>query len=497
MKVLFKYCLGIALLMVSGLWLSTASAQPSYSRGTGMDCDSCHIGFQAVPDFTRDGRLFILRGFQQPNSVNGKFREDGFDANGNDTPTYGGNYLALNWQDYLSARFNSTIASGGVSSAIGGGGAKQDTQSNPGARFCMYFTGPITDWLGVWDEVGYLGNNSLKAANSTTVAGETVGNATNLNFYAYDEYRLTTSKMLSDGYSFIAMAFGNEYPDAINEFVFPANQIRPWGYGQGGAGTEFSDSNISWYAFLDNHYLLQYSLISGDEDTSFSNGHNTYVALAYNGIPGTGDNYNRESDDVWWLFDGVMGNNVGSQINSTSVSFDCSGTGTCPAGITSLGFSNSLGSNWGTIGDLSKVNGTGKETVVQSYAYRLRVDQAVADDGNYTWYQGAAYACEHQSYVSGALSNHCKLGYQNRWWYNRTYGVDVALNRDTKFTYTTSAGVQMDVGELTAWSVEFLWAPAMNINFGLNYSPSKTNVILPADYATGGYSWSLLIDYSF
>ena len=497
MKVLFKYCLGIALLMVSGLWLSTASAMPSYPRQTGMDCNSCHIGFENVPDFTRVGRLFIMRGFQQPNSVGGKLREDGFDANGNDTPTYGGNYLALNWQDYLSARFISSFASGGVASAVGGGGAKQDVTSNPGSRLCLFFTGPVTDWLGVWDEIGYLGNNSLKAANSTTTAGQSPGQPTNLNFFAYDEYRLTASKMLSDGYSFIAFAVGNEYPDAINEFVFPANQIRPWSYGQGGTGTEYSTQNMSWYGFFDNHYYAQYSLISGDADASFSNGHNNYVALSYNGIPGTGDNYNRESDDVWWLFDAVWGNNVGSMVNSTTTSFDCTGTGTCPAGVASLGFSNSLGSNWGSISDLSKVNGTGKETVDTSHAWRLRVDQAAADDGNFSWYQGVAYACANQSYVSGAKASHCKLGYQNRWYYNRTWGFDLAVNRDMSFTYTTSAGVEMDVGKVTAWSIEFLYSPAMNIDVGLTYSPSKSNYILPADVATGGYSYSLLIDYAF
>jgi hypothetical protein len=83
-----------AIVAIASLWSTNTVAMPSYARQTGMDCNSCHIGFNNVPLFTRTGRLFILRGFHQPNSVAGKLREDGFDAAGNDTPQYGGNYLA-------------------------------------------------------------------------------------------------------------------------------------------------------------------------------------------------------------------------------------------------------------------------------------------------------------------------------------------------------------------------------------------------------------------
>lgn len=481
----------VILMLTAACWFGPANAMPSYARQTGLDCNSCHIGFQAVPYFTRTGRLFIMRGFHQPNSVHGKFRETGFDAKGDETPEYGGNYLALNWEDFFAARFITQLASGGYSAGSG----KRDVTSNPGNRLAFYFTGPVTDWLGVWTEFGYLGNQSLKAANTSTTAGQTPGQPTNVNFYAYDEYRLTASKMVGDGSSFIAMAYGNEYPDAINEFVFPNTQVRPFSYGQGGVGNEYSTANYSFYGFWNNSILTQYSLISGDSDASFSNGHNNYIALAYDGVPGTGDKFRRESNDVWWVLDTVWGNNVGSQVNPTTTSFNC--TAACPAGVHSLGFSNSLGSNWVTLGDLKSVNGTGYETVDTSHAYRLTVQQSVADMGNNSWYQSVALAGANQDYVSGASSKATKLGYQIRYFYNRTYGFEFFVNKTLTFDYTTPAGVEYSAYAPVNWGLTALWVPAMNINVALSYSPSHTPVLNEADYKSGGYSWNFLVDFGF
>ena len=72
-----------------------------------------------------------------------------------------------------------------VSELVQGGhannGTKNDTTSRPLARMAFFYTGPITDWLSLWTEIGYLGNNSVNSV--------TTGNTgpTGLNFYAYDE----------------------------------------------------------------------------------------------------------------------------------------------------------------------------------------------------------------------------------------------------------------------------------------------------------------------
>ena len=488
--------IGAGLLL--GLGAMSANAMPSYARQTGMDCNSCHIGFNPVPLFTRTGRLFIMRGFHQPNSVHGKLRETGFNAEGKETPEYGGNYLALNWTDFWSARLISNFASGGVSPAVGGNGAKNDVTANAGSRATFFFTGPVTDWLGVWTEFGYLGNQALRSVNSSSAAGQTPGQPTNKNYYAYDEYRLTASRMIGkDGNSFIALAVGNEYPDAMNEFVFPLNQVRPWGYGQGGVGNEYSTTHISAYGFWNNSILTQYSIMTGDADSSWSNGHNNYVALAYDGIPGTGDSFRRESNDLWWVLETVWGDNVGSQVNRTKTSYLCPTV--CPVGTSdsNLSITDGLGYQWNSLGDLSAVNGTGVETVSTSHAWRMSVHSSVADWGNQSWYQSVALAQARQDYVSGAKSDQMKLGYTIRYFYNRTYGFAFYVNRDLHYDYTTPAGVKYAAYAPTYWGVTALWVPAMNINISLDFSPSRTPVLIPADYQSGVYSWSLIIDYGF
>jgi hypothetical protein len=493
--------LGVALIglgaIFSSFYSSKTVAMPSYARQTGLDCNSCHIGFNNVPLFTRTGRLFILRGFHQPNSVAGKFREDGFDAAGNDTPTYGGNYLALNWQDFFSGRFISNVASGGTAA---GTGKNLDVTSNPGSRFSMYFTGPVTDWLGLWTEIGYLGNNAQKAVNTSSTAGQAPGDPTNLNYFAFDEYRLTASKMIGKT-SFLSLAYGNEYPDAINEFVFPVNQVKPWSYGQGGVGREYSTAALSGVGFFADSILAQYSVVSGDADPDWSNGHNTYIALAYDGIPGTGSHFRRESNDNWFVFEGVAGNNVGSQVNATTTNFLCTSgvSGTCPAGVSpsNFTFTNTIGQEWPIIQDLAKVNTTGIETVRTSTAWRVSWHQAVADMGNNSWFQSVAFAHMNQSYISGASSTQERIGYTMRYFFNRTYGGEVYINKQLHYDYTTSSGIEYRADAPTRYGVTALWAPAMNINVSASFSPSRTPVLLAADEVGHASSWSVLIDYGF
>jgi hypothetical protein len=49
------------------LWAPMDSqAMPSFARQTGMNCNSCHIGTDNVPNFTRTGRIFAMRGYTRP-----------------------------------------------------------------------------------------------------------------------------------------------------------------------------------------------------------------------------------------------------------------------------------------------------------------------------------------------------------------------------------------------------------------------------------------------
>src|SRR3954465_3779364 len=92
-------------------FLATESqAMPSFARQTGMNCNSCHIGTDNVPNFTRTGRMFAMRGYVRP-YVRERLRHDGDTIE--DMPQYGGDYLALNWNDFFAARLVSELVQGG------------------------------------------------------------------------------------------------------------------------------------------------------------------------------------------------------------------------------------------------------------------------------------------------------------------------------------------------------------------------------------------------
>ena len=90
-----------------------AEAVPAFARQTGMNCNSCHIGtYYIVPNFTRTGRLFAMRGYQVP-YIREQLHAEGDTGNANEHDKYGGDYLELNWTDFFSARLISEIARGG------------------------------------------------------------------------------------------------------------------------------------------------------------------------------------------------------------------------------------------------------------------------------------------------------------------------------------------------------------------------------------------------
>src|SRR3954468_15692603 len=91
-----------AVLAVALPFLATESqAMPSFARQTGMVCNSCHIGTDNVPNFTRTGRIFAMRGYTRPVGRE-KRRTDAQTIEGE--PQYGGQYLSLNWTDFFAAR---------------------------------------------------------------------------------------------------------------------------------------------------------------------------------------------------------------------------------------------------------------------------------------------------------------------------------------------------------------------------------------------------------
>lgn len=455
-------------------WFATETqAMPSFARQTGMVCNSCHVGTDNVPNFTRTGRLFAMRGYTRP-IIREKLRTEGQTAD--DTPQYGGDYLALNWTDFFSARLVSELAQGGKNTA----GVKQDTTTAPLGRMALFYTGPITDWLGLWTEIGYLGNNQLNSV--------TTGNTgpTGLNLFAYDEYRLSTSRTIGDN-SFIGMSFGNEPGDVVSQFVFPgATGIASFfSLGQGGVGRSKNMGALSFHAFLDDKYWLQVAAQSGHNNASWSDGWQQYYSFAYNA-------FRQTENDLWLSLELNRGNDSVSILTPIKSSFICPTT--CPAGVvdSTLSFTN-------TLGNAAVVNAP-LETVDKFTSYRLKAEHVVADKGPHSWVAAALASGIRQDYDSGAKADRDVAALYLRYYFKRTYGVETNYQKTYNYNYTTPAGLERKVKKTDSWRVTLLWTPAMNFNTHLTYNPKTFNWVFEDQsnlYQDSGNAWSLGFEYSF
>lgn len=453
-------------------FLATESqAVPAFARQTGMVCTTCHIGTDSVPNFTRTARIFQMRGYFTP-TIRERLRSDGQTIEGE--TQYGGDYLSVNMMDFFSARFVSDLATQSKS-----GGVKSDVRSTPAARMSMFFTGPVTDWLGLWTEIGYLANNSI---NSVTV-GNT--GATNENTFAFDEFRLATSRTIGEN-SFIGASIGNEPGDVVTEFVFPTGIPRFFSLGQGGVGKEMTMSTLSLHAFLDDQWWIQFAAQSGVTNNSFSNGWQQYYAFAWNPLRQT-------ENDLWLAIEYSHGNDNASILTPTKSSFICPTT--CPAGVTdsSLSFSNTLGGR--------PIAGAPIETVENFNTYSWRVEHTAADRGPHSWVASVQGNGTRQHYVSGASSRRDLVGLYLRYFYLRTYGFQASYYHDFKYEYTSGLGVHSDFGKTDGGTLTALWNPAMNFSVHLTYNFPQNNAVYteavsaPSPVKTS--SWSLGFEYNF
>jgi len=451
-----------------------AAAMPSFARQTGMNCNSCHIGTDNVPNFTRTGRLFAMRGYIRP-VVRDRLRHEGDTIEGE--TQYGGHYLSLNWDDFFSARLVSEL----IQTSTNNAGVKQDTTTTPLARMAFFYTGPITDWIGLWTEIGYLGNNSL---NSVTTGAT---GRTNLNLYAYDEYRLSTGYDIEPG-TFVGMSLGNENPNVVTQWVFPAGLPDMWSYGQGGTGRAKEIAALSFHGFFKDRFWGQVAFQSGVDNISWSNGWNLYTAWAYNMFRTT-------RNDLWFAVETVSGNDIRTMMTSLKSSYICPGT--CPTGVSdaTLSITNTLGGTNGLIVGAPVV------LIDDFRSYKLRVEHSVADRGPHSWIASAVYHYMKMNVVDGGEIERKILGGYVRYFYNRTYGFYATYWRDMDYTFTNAAGVTRDTYQkYDNYAITFLWNPAMNFSVHLVWNPRTQNRVFSDQkelYQGSGKSMTLGMEYNF
>ena len=466
-------CAGLLLGLQFG-FSQDAEAVAAFARQTGMNCNSCHIGtYNIVPNFTRTGRLFAMRGYQVP-YVRERLHAEGDTGDDNEQEKYGGDYLALNWTDFFSARLISEFARGGEDAS----GKSLDTKSSPINRMSLFFSGAITDWLGVWTEIGYLGNNSLR-----TVTDGRQNEQSGVNFFAYDEYRINASWDFGKN-SFYGFSMGNEHPNVGGQFQYPLPLPDLWSNGQGGVGRSLDMANLSAFLFYDDRWYLQVAGVTGADNTNWSDGNNFYANVSY-------DWFRKTRNDLWLIAEYYAGNDFPSIMTRTKDSFLCPDD--CPPGVSDQNLSIS-----NTPGDV--IVNAPLERVRDFDSLRLSLEHSAADRGSHTWYAATTLMTMKQNFQSGAKVEDTQMGAYLRYFYQRTYGVEVFVRDHLKYEYTTPAGLKRDTYTKPNYGITLLWYPAMNVDFWLSLTPRAQNIVFKdqrALYNDKASSFVLGMEYNF
>jgi hypothetical protein len=477
------FATAVALLLLQLFWVEVAHAVPAYARQTAMNCNSCHVGTYNVPNFTRTGRLFAMRGYTRPH-VGERLRAQGDTGNNNEKSQYGGDYLALNWTDYFSARFISEFARGGEDAQ----GRSLDVTSEPLSRLSLFYTGAITDWLGIWTELGYLGNNALRS-----VGGDATGGETGLNLFAYDEYRIATSWDFGEA-SFFGFSLGNEHPNTVGQFNFPLPLPDFWYNGQGGVGRSMNIANMSAQMFYNDRWWMQVSGVTGGDNTNWSDGNNWYVNIARNFI-------RTQENDVWAIAEVYTGNDFESIMTPRKNSFICDDTDAngnvqCPNGINDANLSivNVPGFT------ASPIVNAPVEEVDDFFSYKLSLQNAVADMGVHSWYAAITLHGMDQDFESGGDVTATMLGASFRYFYQRTYAFEVYLRDHLTYEYTEPNGNERDTFSKEDYGMTAYWYPAMNVNLWINWMPRNDNIVFKDErqlYNDERSSYVVGMEYNF
>jgi hypothetical protein len=105
-----------------------------------------------------------------------------------------------------------------------------------------------------------------------------------------------------------------------------------------------------------------------------------------------------------------------------------------------------------------------------------------------------------QNFESGAEVEDTQIGAYLRYFYERTYGVEVYLRDHLKYEYTTPAGLKRDTYTKPNYGVTLLWYPAMNFDFWLRFQPRVQNIVFEDErelYSDKASSYVFGMEYNF
>jgi hypothetical protein len=432
--------------------VAKANAVPSFTRQTGLTCNQCHVSHTPVPSFTFTGKKFRLNGYRMPVVLEKiEAGEEG---------KLGGRRLALTIIPMLSFRFGSSFLS---QNKAPGAAEASPMQTRPQSNQAMFFTGAIGDYVGLWMETYFINATGRGAA---------------LYDVSPEEFDLKFVK-LAEGSTF-GLSIGTQSVREISGFgPWPIQLTDYMNYGTSG-NWHPGVGQVTVHAFLRDRVILLAGVSPGADNPSWDR-LNYVGGLSFAPL-------NRDDNELWINFNWTVGNdalpiatNVAAGTDGNVIYSDR------VQGISALrGGSGApaayLSSN---LGDLARFN--------------IEAQYGFVDRGPHNLQTQVRYSWNRDTYTDNGEMVHNGLGVALQYFYDRTYGINLMLNKPLKYEFTSPMGVVYKVGPQDLnYSAYFTYRFAMNLAINLNLANTRRLVlqnVVPS--VSNGWTWNLGADILF
>ena len=427
-----RWLRGAVVLAVLGVCVAqVASARvPLFVRQTGLVCNQCHVTWTPTPDLTFTGVKFRLNGYRTP-WVAEKI-EAGMEG------SLGGRRLLLGVTGYLSYHMRSNLfqqskAASDPSLTEPDAGP---VSGNPFSSLAWDYAGPIAENVGIWTE--WYSTNFNPVSTGAGAVGNQFGAVRN------DEFDVRVAFNPGEGGNIISVFMNNQGLTAPFFGAFGS------GVPAGGTGQFIHVGAAAW---LRDRIALEVVVGPGTDNLDYKRmNYGAVLAL----MP-------MNTDGMWLMptFTIMSGND-----NAPTA-----------GGVTGVSSLRKGGAAYGTadMGDYVRILND--------------IRFGFLDHGHWSINSATGFAYAKETYIDNAGSKLVGLGTTWRLWYDRTYGLNLGLNKRLKYEFYDASGVTHPIPSDLGYSVLMIYRMAMNFAWEFGFSNAQS-LRLDQNWRNG-WNWNL------
>ena len=432
---------------------------PAFVRQTGLTCIQCHMSWSNAPDFTFTGLKFRANGYRTP-WVAEKIEAGTEGAvNGQRIVLTLGSMMSWHSRSIIVAQQKSASDPSLTEPSAG------TPTTAPVSTVAMHYSGPIGEHVGFWNEFylyggglgpvngvsgfrnGYIGLSHYAMVFSTNIGG---------NIFAFEPFDLAPA---SGTHSLVGIT-GNNVPN---------NQSRSPGVI--GSGSPYGRQSFN--AFIQDRVAFKIGIEPGEDNLDYKklNYFMEFAVLPFN-------------TDAGWgcvCFAMLAGNDMVPGISTLRPLNDGVRTLVPADAVVGVSATRAGGQPYSSLN-----MGDGRRMLVS-------IGYGFTDRGPHSFVGQVGLSNEKEDFTDGGSTTMRGIGFEGRYYYNRTYGLIVGMGKHLKWNYTAPDAVVHDIPDNPQVLVRLVYKVAMNVAFYWEYNTQQVYA-LDQQYRTG-YQWNLNIQW--